>query len=186
MENIKGYITDLDGTLFDTKTANIVSYEQALRDAGLDFDAATYESAFGLRFDEMIKLVAPHATEEQKKQVQERKKEHYANNLDLVRVNEALVAILAQAKEDGHRVALASTARAVNGQNVLRHFSLESLFDVTLFGEDVENGKPDPECYNKTISALGLKASECVIFEDSDIGVRAAQASGATVLKVTL
>lgn len=186
MSEIKGYITDLDGTLFDTRTANIVSYEHAFRDAGLEFDAAKYDSAFGLRYDAMMDIVAPSSTAVERKIVQENKKRHYSNNLDLVRVNEGLTLLLTQLKKDGHKIGLATTAQSANGRSVLRYFVLESLFDEILYGDEVQKGKPDPECYNKIISMLNLKPSECLIFEDSESGIRAALAAGASVMRITI
>ncbi len=50
--------------------------------------------------------------------------------------------------------------------------------------EDVEHGKPDPEPYRRCADALGFDVEDCVVLEDSDAGVRAARAAGATVIVV--
>ncbi len=50
--------------------------------------------------------------------------------------------------------------------------------------EDVARGKPDPEGYLKAAEALGCKPSDVVVFEDSEAGVQAGKASGATVVVV--
>ncbi len=51
--------------------------------------------------------------------------------------------------------------------------------------EDVERGKPDPAGYLKAAAALGFDIGECLVFEDAEAGVRAAEAAGAEVVVVT-
>jgi sugar-phosphatase len=50
--------------------------------------------------------------------------------------------------------------------------------------EDVVRGKPDPEGFLKAAEALGCKPSDVVVFEDSEAGVQAGKASGATIIVV--
>jgi sugar-phosphatase len=47
--------------------------------------------------------------------------------------------------------------------------------------EDVTQGKPSPEGFQKAAIALGVPISECLVFEDSAAGVAAAKAAGAQV-----
>ena len=51
--------------------------------------------------------------------------------------------------------------------------------------DDVVNSKPDPEGYLKAARQLNVDIEKCLIFEDSNTGVRAAQASGASVVGLT-
>lgn len=51
-------------------------------------------------------------------------------------------------------------------------------FDVIVAGDDVRNGKPHPEPYLKAAELLGVKAEECVAFEDSISGLRSAESAG--------
>jgi sugar-phosphatase len=46
-------------------------------------------------------------------------------------------------------------------------------------GDDVENGKPAPDPYLLGAKNLGFDASECIVFEDADAGVKSALAAGA-------
>ena len=57
--------------------------------------------------------------------------------------------------------------------------NLSPMIDLILSSEDVKKSKPDPEIYNKAIKLFGLKPSECLIIEDSEHGIKAAEASGA-------
>ena len=60
------------------------------------------------------------------------------------------------------------------------------IFLQTLYtGQDVENGKPSPEIYDKTMAELQVQPSDTLIFEDSEVGLQAAKASGAYFIKIT-
>jgi HAD superfamily hydrolase (TIGR01509 family) len=59
-------------------------------------------------------------------------------------------------------------------------------FSVVVAGDDVVNGKPDPEAYLRAASSLGVDIAECIAIEDSEFGVAAAVASGATTLALPL
>ena len=50
--------------------------------------------------------------------------------------------------------------------------------DCIIAGDDVTNKKPDPEIYNLAASRLGLDKDNCVVVEDSMVGLRAAKAAG--------
>ena len=51
--------------------------------------------------------------------------------------------------------------------------------------EDVAHGKPAPDCFLLAASRLGVRASDCLVFEDAPAGIAAAEAAGASVLVIT-
>jgi HAD superfamily hydrolase (TIGR01509 family) len=57
-------------------------------------------------------------------------------------------------------------------------------FAVTIAGDDVERGKPDPEPYRRAGELLGIDVQRAVVLEDSPNGVRSGVAAGATVVAV--
>jgi len=57
-------------------------------------------------------------------------------------------------------------------------------FGVTVCGEDVRRGKPDPEPYLLAAARLGVPAAGCVVLEDSPTGIAAARAAGCPVIAV--
>lgn len=61
----------------------------------------------------------------------------------------------------------------------------EDTFAVTISGDDVKLGKPDPEGYVKAATELGVSISECIVLEDSLVGTTAALASGAVVVGIS-
>ncbi|MHC8305554.1 HAD-IA family hydrolase [Pseudomonas sp. PB3P13] len=56
---------------------------------------------------------------------------------------------------------------------------------VMITAEDVSVGKPDPAGYRLAAQRLGVKITDCLIFEDAPVGIRAAEASGADLVIIT-
>lgn len=56
---------------------------------------------------------------------------------------------------------------------------------VLITAEDVEQGKPKPDCYLLAAKRLGVSCTDCLIFEDAEIGIAAALSSGGTLVVVT-
>jgi len=177
---------DLDGTLFDSTAANVAAYAAAFKDVGVTFDATAYKRLFGLRFDEMMAAIAPDMDAATRQKIKPLKAGYYEANFDLVRQNTGLLALLRSCRAH-YKTALVTTAARRNVTSLLRHFAVEeTLFDVIITGDEVTHGKPDPECYLAAIKALGVPAEQCCVFEDSDIGITAARAAGADVIRVQL
>ena len=57
-------------------------------------------------------------------------------------------------------------------------------FDATIAGDEVEFGKPHPQPYLLAAAALGVDPRECIILEDSPVGVTSALASGGSVVAI--
>jgi HAD superfamily hydrolase (TIGR01509 family) len=79
-------------------------------------------------------------------------------------------------------VASSSSKRWLAGH--LAHLGLTDAFGSHVYSgrEDVEHGKPAPDIYLHAARQLGVEIDRCVILEDSEVGARAAIASGATVI----
>ncbi|WP_438299006.1 HAD-IA family hydrolase [Pseudomonas sp. NMS19W] len=56
---------------------------------------------------------------------------------------------------------------------------------VMITAEDVTAGKPDPAGYRLAANRLGLKPTDCLIFEDATVGIQAAEAAGAPLMIIT-
>jgi HAD superfamily hydrolase (TIGR01509 family) len=57
-------------------------------------------------------------------------------------------------------------------------------FDITICGDEVPARKPDPAPYLQAMQALDVEPAECVVIEDSRVGIESGLASGAAVLGV--
>lgn len=88
-------------------------------------------------------------------------------------------------REFGKRLIIASTTRKINmdvyrrlNNNIRSKADIDEFFDMVYTREDVDAIKPDPEVYEKVLAEIGAKPSECVVIEDSLVGVEAAKAAG--------
>jgi HAD superfamily hydrolase (TIGR01509 family) len=88
--------------------------------------------------------------------------------------------VVEEARQDGLKVAVISSTASANAREILdRHFSV----DVLVSAEEVARRKPAPDIYLRALSLLRLPAEDCLAFEDSANGLRAARAAGlATVV----
>jgi beta-phosphoglucomutase len=187
--DIRCFIFDLDGTLVFNESANFLAYEAAFKAVGHSLGEEDFIPHFrkgGLINDIYADYIAKHGlqhNEEHLLQIKDAKVKEYAARFDLIEQNIATVTLL-RALAPHYNIALATTARRANGTAVLEKFGLLDLFDYTVFGEDVTNKKPDPECHQKIATHFGVRPDQCLIFEDSLNGFAAAEAFGGHICKV--
>ena len=82
------------------------------------------------------------------------------------------------------RRAVVTSAIPANAELSLRRIGLREAFETVVTAADVRRGKPDPEPYLTAAARLGVAAADCVVFEDSVMGLRAGRAAGAAVVAV--
>ena len=181
---IKAIITDFDGTLVDTFDANLATYQKVLGDYGIVLTREKYHECFGLRFDAFMTVVGVD-DELMRDSIKEAKTAMYPSFFEKLLPNKVLIDFLMTVRASGVKIAIASTARKENLMNVLSYLGLDKSFDLIMAGVNVSKGKPDPEIYTLTMSQLGVSPDEVLIFEDSQVGLQAAEASGARYIKIT-
>lgn len=176
---IKLVIADLDGTLVDTKNVNYRAYKEAISSYGYSIDYRYYcDFCNGRHYMDFL----PQITTNDKailKEMHSAKKRAYSKYLDKAILNQRLVDIIISLKSSGYKAALVTTASRQNCEELLQHFSIADLFDLVLTHEDIEKTKPDPEGFLKAMDFFESKPEETIIFEDSDVGLEAAERSGA-------
>ena len=181
---IRAIITDFDGTLVDTFEANYAAYQFAFKQFGLELSKEQYHACFGLRFDafmDAMKIVDVNL----RNNIKREKARVYPTCFSYLKPNITVIDFIQKAKASGVKTAIASTAQRGNLMNVLKHLQLEDLFDMIIAGDAVKKGKPDPEIYTTSMSLLEVSPMETLIFEDTEVGLMAAERSGANVIKIT-
>lgn len=63
-------------------------------------------------------------------------------------------------------------------------FNLSQYVDVIITGSQVTQHKPHPETYSLCVQALGVPPEQCLVFEDGELGMLAANAAGIDVYNV--
>ncbi|MBS5957666.1 MAG: HAD family phosphatase [Clostridiales bacterium] len=86
--------------------------------------------------------------------------------------------VLNTLKNEGYKLALASSTHLELVERVLNENGIRNLFETVVSGNQFKKSKPDPEIYLYTASCLGVKPEECLAVEDSTIGITAAHRAG--------
>ena len=176
-------IFDLDGTLCDTKAVNYHAYREALEKYDYVLDYKYFcERCDGQYYKDFLPAIGVSDIEEQEK-IHDIKKETYIHHIDKAIMNDRLMGIIDAAKET-HYIAIVTTASKKNTMELLNRFQVGAKFDLVLTREDVEKHKPDPEGFRIAMQHFGVLPEKTLIFEDSESGLKAAQASGAGYVKV--
>ena len=199
-KELKALIFDVDGTLANNeRDGHRVAFNLAFRDAGLNWfwDEAIYDrllEVFGGK--ERIRHYMEHFLPDFKspedldvfiRDLHKLKSRHY---LELLRsgaipLRPGVARLVKEARSAGLKLAIASTTTIENAILLIRvSLGEDSLkwFDVMACGDIVANKKPAPDIYLYTLEQLGLTAAECLVIEDTEAGLAAAQAAGLTTL----
>ena len=100
------------------------------------------------------------------------------------KATEAEIKEIVDLKENGYRLAVASATKLPLVIRVLTENGIVDYFDQVVSGNMFERGKPDPEIYFYTAGKLGVKPEECLVVEDSTIGITAASRAGMKIAAV--
>lgn len=176
---IKGLIFDLDGVLVNSVPAHFSAWKRMFEEQGYEFGRKEYRNLVDgrPRFDGARAVMTKHS-DDQIRAAADRKNDYYVEMIELgnFRVFDAAVALVRKCQNDGYGLAAASSS--ANVRAVLEKAGLLDAFPVIVGGEDVENGKPNPDIFLAAAKGLGLSVEECVVIEDSSSGVQAAKNGG--------
>ena len=183
---IKLILLDFDGTLATTEEANMRAYALALKEEGIELDLAEYKRHyFGMRCPEFLRALGI-TNEEDMDRIRRRKIELYPTLFDSVHLNEPLWNFAQDFRANGGKVWIVSTGQRDNITNAMRYLGIKDKVDGIITSLDVSEPKPSPEAFLKAMEIEGVTPAETLIFEDSFVGLQAAEASGAPYFKVTL
>ena len=182
--SFKAYLFDCDGTIADSMPLHYRAWKRALGEWNCDFDERRFYEWGGMPIAEIIAtLNREHGLQMPVPQVAERKEGLYYELLDeLTAVPEVLEHI-----EEGHgRIPFAVVSGSTRDSVVasLTALNLLDRFDALVCAGDYKNSKPDPEPFLLAAKKLGVAPEECLVFEDTDMGVQAAKAAEMAWVKV--
>lgn len=188
MSKIKAIIFDMDGVLIEAKDWHYEALNRALNLFGMEISRydhlVTYD---GLPTKKKLEMLSTERglPQELHKFINDMKQQYtmeivYANCKPTFHHEYAL----SKLKNSGYKMAVCSNSIRNTIQIMMDKASLAQYFEFYVSNQDVKNGKPDPEMYNKAIDKLGLLPQECMIIEDNENGIKAAKASGAWVMEV--
>lgn len=81
--------------------------------------------------------------------------------------------------------AIVSSSRRASIEETIARMVIADHIDYFAGAEDYENSKPAPDGYNQAAGRLGVRNHECLVFEDSIVGIQAAKSAGMQVVAIT-
>jgi HAD superfamily hydrolase (TIGR01509 family) len=190
--SLQAVLFDMDGTLVETEQYwGQAMFELAGRLGGRmsdDARAATVGTSMRTAMGVLYADLGVVRTEEQL-QVDVAAIEHHVAELMAGGVvwRPGARKLLTDVRAAGLRTALVTTTGRTLAGIVLRAIADDlgdEPFDVTICGDEVPARKPDPAPYRQAMTALGVGPGECVVIEDSQVGIASGLAAGAVVLGV--
>jgi HAD superfamily hydrolase (TIGR01509 family) len=182
-------IFDLDGVLIDSKEIHFNALNLALGEFNGSFIITRNEqdNIFeGLptkaKLDILTKIKG--LPSELHDSIWDLKQEYTAKLFESTSADPGLISLFKMIKSRGIKIAVASNSIRKTLDTCLKSLGIVQYIDYSLSNEDVKFPKPDPQIYHRCMEYLVVDEQQTVIFEDSDIGLRAAHASGARVEKV--
>ncbi len=172
------YLFDLDGTVADSMPLHLRSWTQAVTEHGGTFPEELFYAWGGIPLPRTVEMLNERfGTALDPSIVVHRKEQLYLNMIAEVR---PIASVLAHVEAQHGRIPFAIVSGSPRASIVatLKVLQLTEHFPVVVGAEDYMHGKPDPEPFLKAASLLGVAPAECLVFEDADAGIAAAEAAG--------
>ncbi len=181
-----GYIFDCDGTLADSMVVHHRAWLAALaaHRATFDFDWELFTSRGGMTLRNTVReLNAQFGLALDPEGVTTSQRLEYERFLPTVKP-------IAEVVELALRVAVTRPVSVASGgereivRRTLELIGLGQTFPVVITAEDVTHGKPAPEMFLLAARQMGVAPADCVVFEDSVLGLEAAKRAGMAAVVV--
>jgi HAD superfamily hydrolase (TIGR01509 family) len=177
-------IFDMDGVIIDSKELVESFWIEKFRQFNLDVPKENFEERFHGRPARLIIDQEFPSLSEAQRTVMEREIKDYDSSVEEFDLIPGIEIFLRRCKKEDIPIALVTSALPPKVNVMKKSLGFDPGFVTEVTANRVENGKPDPECYNLALREMGIAPNNAVVFEDSVSGVQAAAGSNATVIGV--
>jgi beta-phosphoglucomutase family hydrolase len=174
-----GYIFDCDGTLADTMQLHYRAWTRLVGELGDSFPEELFYESGGKPTVQILRMLRDeHGLKvDDVEKAAERKEGYFLEMLPEVKPIEPVVAVVR--RWYGIKpLAVASGGFRKQIEQTLDALGIRSLFNAVVCVEDYVRGKPFPDPFLEAAKRLKVPPADCVVFEDSPLGVQAAKAAG--------
>ncbi|MGK5087824.1 HAD family phosphatase [Bdellovibrionota bacterium FG-2] len=176
--NYKAYLYDCDGTIADTMPAHYKAWCEALRPWSCPFSENLFGELAGIPLVQTVEILNQRFNLKMPLlDVAQQKEAAFWRN-----ANEILPIVPVVEHIRAHQglvpLAVVSGGGRESVLEILTRLGLQDCFNAIICAGDYARGKPAPEPFLLGASRLGVAPSDCLVFEDADQGIRAAEAAG--------
>jgi HAD superfamily hydrolase (TIGR01509 family) len=182
--DFRAYLFDCDGTIADSMPLHYIAWKTALAEWGCDFDEKLFYSWGGKPTRQIVSdLNTMNGLKMPIEAVAHHKEELYYQLLPQLKpIPEVLELINAQ--HGRIPFAVVSGGRLDSVTRSLTVLGLMDKFDTIVGSDDYIHGKPAPDAFLLAARRLGVPPANCLVFEDTNLGIQAATAAGMASVKV--
>jgi beta-phosphoglucomutase len=177
----------MDGVLVDSGEAHYQAWCELGKEVGKLHPREFFQRTFGMHNREIIPLwLGDRVPPEELERLSVLKEALYRKIAARTLVPmDGILDLIDALRDDGFLLGVGTSGFRENVKLVLKVMGRPECFDAIVTGEDIREGKPDPEVFLKAAQQLGLPAGRCAVVEDAPQGVAAALAAGARAVAVT-
>ena len=182
---LKGVLFDMDGVLVNNLEVHRAAFAEFFRRYGVERSFEELSRVFGKGNDDIMGELMPRDVVERVgiRELGHEKEAIYREiYAPTITPQPGLLTFLDECEAEGLKCAVGSSGYRANVDFVLDKCNIERYFDYAVAGDEVTRCKPDPEIYLTAAAKLGLRADECVVFEDAEAGIEAAKRAGMRVV----
>ncbi len=185
--NFKAAIFDMDGLLIDSERAISMAWIEGAKALGFQLEMADFMSVVGRAAQQSDAILIDLLGSEQAMRATAAKAHAllpHAGGAPVFPLKTGALPLLEALHAAGIPCAVASSSNVEEIRHRLGHVDVLKYFKSIAGGDEVTHGKPDPALYLLAAARLGVPPEDCIAFEDSENGARAAQAAGVRVVIV--
>lgn len=184
---IDAVVFDMDGLLIDSERITFQLYKDVCLKYGKSFDMTTYATFLGRNTAYIESSLAEYLGGSNKavavmKEVHKSIENYFEEQG--VPLKKGVKELLEFLKSYGVKMAVATSSSRSRAVAMLGKSDILDFFEVIVCGDEVKQSKPDPEIFLKTLDALGAKASNTFVIEDSESGIVGAHLGGLKCINV--
>ena len=176
---------DMDGVLVDSASFHFAAWREVFSRRGVKFSEEDFIRLFGSRNDFIVRsILGQNILEEDIKSIVQEKELEFRDKIKgKVKLLPGASRLLDMLKGN-LKMALVSSAPKENIDLIISELNIEEYFDCIVSGHEVAESKPSPEIYSLAAQKLGTNPRNCLVIEDSPLGVKGAKAAGMKCLAV--
>lgn len=183
--NYTAFLYDCDGTLADNMEDHKETYVRVAAERGVEIDPAIVDELAGFPTKAVVEEINKrHHSKLEPEEFDKAKSDLFYNEfIPKTKPMEYVVEHL-KASAGRYKIAVVSGSGRKTITKTLEVLGIESLVDVMVTSEDYEKGKPNPDPFLIAAEKLGVEPKLCIVFEDGEPGVKAAEAAGMRSIRV--